>query len=328
MSNNNLPQKSNNTEMSSSEFENIKKLIFDDISKNRITRNNPCPIIFLIDQSGSMDETYVNYRNENTTLAKEVAEQVNHFFEYLLYRATNGNEILEYYTFLLIGYGNEDEDNYASIVWEGKLAGKEWVTVKELADNILDVSTKTETKYHHWGEQYIEKTTKKIWIYPNANGRNTPLLSALKLCKDKLAEYMQNKYENFPPVVFNITDGIPTDVDDMNDLITVCNEIKNIDTTFGKTILFNCLLSSSNENKTFLPRQSERHLIESNDNYNDFYNALFDASSILPSYNLAEAYLMYKDEKYNEKEPIKSLVLNVDPSKLLQLFKIGTRTTK
>jgi hypothetical protein len=37
---------------------------------------------------------------------------------------------------------------------------------------------------------------------------------------------------------------------------------------------------------------------------------------------------VYKDEKYAEGSPIIGLVLNVEPSNLLQLFKIGTRTTK
>ena len=297
---------------------------FKPITENRITRNNPCPIVILIDQSGSMGRSYINSKNESKRISEEVTDAINHFFEHLIFRSTSGSEIRQYFTFLLIGYGNQTKENYATLAWEGNLMGKDWVTVKELSENIIETSTKIETKVHHWGEQYQEKTTKKIWIYPKSDGKNTPMLSALELCKSKLEEFVAARIDNFPPVIFNLTDGLPTDVSDLKELEKICCEIKNIKTSFGNSILFNCLLSSLSENRVFLPRLSEVDAISTN----KYHASLFESSSVLPDFILEEAYKMFKDEKFNGAEPIKSVVLNVEPSSLTQLLKIGTRTTK
>jgi hypothetical protein len=326
--NSNLPDKSKTNDIAS--IGDAKKImaarnkVFRSHLECRITRENPCAVIILIDQSGSMGRSYLNSKQEEKRISEEVADAINYFLEYLIFRSTNGNEIREYFKFLIIGYGNEEKENYASFVWEGNLKGKDWISVKELAENILEQTTKTETKIHHWGEQYEEKTTKKIWVRAKANGRNTPMLSALKLCKSKIEEFIETRSDNFPPIVFNLTDGLPTDIEDLSDLIEICSEIKNIDTSFGNTVLFNCLLSGQNENKTFLPRLSEIEKMEAN----KYHYSLFESSSILPDFILEEAYKIFKDEKYNSKEPIKSLVLNIEPKRLIELLKIGTRTTK
>jgi hypothetical protein len=324
----NLPDKSNTNGINP--IGDAKKIlaarnqVFKPIIENRITRKNPCAVVILLDQSGSMGRSYINSKQESKKISEEVTEAINYFFEHLIFRSTSGNEIRDYFTFLLIGYGNEEKEDYASFVWEGNLKGRDWVTVKELSENIIETTSKIETKVHHWGEQYEEKTTKKIWINPKADGKNTPMLSALKLCKNKLEEFIATRSDNFPPIVFNLTDGLPTDLNDLNELVEICSEIKNIDTSFGNTIIFNCLLSSLNENRIFLPRISEIESIESN----KYQESLFESSSILPDFILEEAYKMFKDEKFNGSEPIKSVVLNVEPSRLTQLLKIGTRTTK
>ena len=121
-------------------------------------------------------------------MAVEVANAINNIFEHLILKSTRGDGVREYFTFSLIGYGNEQEEDYASFVWEGKLEGKEWVTVKELAENILEISTLIEKAIHPWGEEFQKTTIKKKWINPNTNGKNTPMLAALKLCQEKLEE--------------------------------------------------------------------------------------------------------------------------------------------
>lgn len=324
MSNNNLPVGTNNGGGIDTTSGKIWTQVYKSILENRITRNNPCAVVLLVDQSGSMSRVYTNTKNEVTTFADEVANSINQFFDYLILRCTSGTDIREYFVFTVIGYGNIEEDNIATFVWEGNLSGKKWVSVKELHDNILETKIKIEKRIHPWNEEYDHKTTEKIWIHPNSEGNNTPMLAALKLCKDTIEEFIENKSDNFPPIVFNMTDGRPTDVSNLNEITEVCNEIKSIDTSFGNTILFNCLLSSNSQNRLFLPRFNEISAVEGN----AFHLTLFECSSVLPDFILEEANKVYKDEKYAEGSPIIGLVLNVEPSNLLQLFKIGTRTTK
>ena len=172
------------------------------------------------------------------------------------------------------------------------------------------------------GEPTERIITEKIWIKPKANGKNTPMISALKLCKEKLEEFIESRSDNLPPIVFNITDGLPTDLIEMNELIEVCSQIKKIDTSFGNTILFNCLLSNLSESRIRMPALNELEKINSN----KYHETLFEASSILPDYILKEAYIMFKEEKFNKNIPIKALTINTSPSGLLPIFKIGTNT--
>jgi hypothetical protein len=325
--NNNLPDTSNNKGINSiidaKTVLTTRNQVFKPINENRITRNNPCAVVILIDQSGSMGRKYTDSNNEDKIIAEEVAEAVNKFFEYLILKATKGNEIREYFTFLVIGYGNEEKENSAKIAWEGTLENKEWVNVKELSSNIQEKSTRTEMKIPHYGGNPIKiTTTDKVWIRPKHHGKNTPMISALKLCHQKLEEYIETRSDNFPPIVFNITDGLPTDSNDLNELINVCNQIKDIDTSFGNTILFNCLLSNLNEERTLMPTIEDVDKLNSN----KYHEALFEASSILPEFILKEAFIMLKEEKFNQNIPIKAVTLNIKPSELLPIFKIGTNT--
>jgi uncharacterized protein YegL len=323
----NLPDKSNTNGINA--IGDAKKIlaarnqIFKPIIENRITRNNPCAVVLLIDQSGSMGRKYIDSNNEYKIISEEVAEAVNRLFEHLILKATKGNEIREYFTFLVIGYGNEEKENYATLAWEGTLENKEWVNVKELSNNIQEKNTRTEMKVPHYGGDPIKiTTTDKVWIKPKHHGKNTPMISALKLCQQKLEEFIETRSDNFPPIVFNITDGLPTDLNDLNELIDVCNQIKEIDTSFGKTILFNCLLSSLSEERTLMPTIEDVERLNSN----KYHEALFEASSILPDFILKEAFIMLKEDKFNQSIPIKALTLNIKPSELLPIFKIGTNT--
>ncbi len=322
----NLPDKSNTNGINS--IGDAKKIlaarnqVFRSHLECRITRENPCAIIILIDQSGSMGRKFLDSKNESKIMSIEVADAINNIFEYLITKSTRGGGVRDYFTFSLIGYGNIQEEDCASFVWEGALEGKEWVTVKELSENILETSTLVETAVHPWGEEYQRTTIKKKWINPNAEGKNTPMLSSLKLCKEKLEQFIETRSDNYPPIVFNLTDGLPTDISDLDELEGICNEIKNIETKFGNAILFNCLLSHINNNKMFLPTVGEFEKISEN----KYHAALFNSSSVLPSFILDEAYKMFNDVKYKSNEPIKSLVLNIEPKDLTKLFYIGTNT--
>jgi|JI6StandDraft_1071083.scaffolds.fasta_scaffold09112_2 uncharacterized protein YegL len=323
----NLPDKINNNGKTSigdaKKIFNTRNQVFRSITECRITRQNPCAVVILIDQSGSMGRTYIDSKNENKIISEEVSQAVNKFFEFLIFKATKGNEIREYYTFLVIGYGNEEKEDYASIAWEGTLKSKEWITVKELSENIQEKKKKTEMKVPHYGGEPIEiTTTEKIWIKAKHHGKNTPMISALKLCQQKIEEFIEKRSDNYPPIVFNITDGLPTDLNELNELIEICNQIKDIETSFGKTILFNCLLSHLSEKRTLMPTIEDIEKL----NANKYHETLFEASSILPDFILKEAYIMLKEEKFNQNIPIKALTLNIKPSELLPIFKIGTNT--
>lgn len=327
----NLPDKSNtistNSVCDAKKILGARNKVFRNILECRITRENPCAIVILVDQSKSMGNLYLDEAGNQKRIGDEVSKAINQIINELITKATNANDInsiREYYTFLVIGYGNEQKENIASPAWIGKLEGKEWVGVKELSENIEEVNTTLISTITHWGEAKEERRIEKIWIRPKYDGENTPMLSALSLCYEKLNEFIETRSDNYPPLVFNITDGYPTDINDLSELINISEKIKSIETAFGKTVLFNCLMSNRNEYRTFLPKTIDAERIKTN----KFHAALYECSSTLPEFMVAEAYATMKDEKFNGQFEIKALTLNVNSeNKLTRIFKIGTNFT-
>ncbi|NVN96643.1 hypothetical protein HXX01_00070 [Candidatus Nomurabacteria bacterium] len=290
----------------------------------RVTRKNPAAIILMIDQSASMSDLITNGYGITKPKSQALAEVVNELFESLLMKCLKDELYRDYFNFLVIGYGNEFDDSNVSIVWEGNLQGSIWVNVNDLASNLLRKDSVVKKQTMPWGEIKESIVTRKVWINPSDDGSCTPMLEAFKLCKQKVEEWVESHKESFPPLVFNITDGKPTDVDNIEDLVEICNEIKMISTNDGATLLFNCLLPDANNLEVILPADFERQLLESE----EYHLALFDATSYLPKNMRMAAYESFdKNEKYLENE-VKGVIINSSISSLVKLLNIGTNTTE
>lgn len=318
MSNSNLPSNSGNklpgSNKVASSLLNARKTAYKPTQYSaRVTRFNPCAIIILIDQSGSMDELY----NESATRAEIVADIVNDLFDSLIMKCQREGGIRDYFNILIIGYGKDVGNTEVSIIWEGNLSGKDWVSVSELKDNILKIETVETTKMMPWGPVPDTKT-KKIWINPCSDGL-TPMYEALELCKNKLEDWVFDKQDSFPPMVFNITDGIPTDIADMELLNEICTQIKSISTNDGNTLLFNCLLTEGKE--MVLPNVSDDNIFEDN----EYHYTLFNSSSILPFEMKNAAKQYFQDERFLTGD-IKGVIINSTVSSLINLLNIGTNT--
>ena len=288
---------------------------------SRVTRNNPCAIVILLDQSGSMGRKFINNYGEERTKSQAVAEVVNELFESLLMKCQKDSLIREYFDFLVIGYGNLANDSNISIAWEGGLEGKEWVSVAELKDNILRKESFTKKETLPWGAIKEENKTRKIWIEPRHEGESTPMFGAFKLCKKYIDEWVQTKTESFPPMVFNITDGKPTDVASLDEFVKICEELKSISTNDGNVLLFNCLLTDDTKNELFLPSVRESEAVGEN----KYQTKLIESSSYLPIEMSRVAHQMLNDEKFLH-EQIKGVILNSSIKSLVKLLNIGTNT--
>ena len=74
---------------------------------NSFTRHNPGLLIFLVDQSGSMENTLLD---KNYNLAQMVSDAINSILNMLLYKNCYGEEIRRTSFVCIIGYGS-DWDN-------------------------------------------------------------------------------------------------------------------------------------------------------------------------------------------------------------------------
>jgi hypothetical protein len=284
----------------------------------RITRNNPGAIVILIDQSGSMTGEMVTDDGKTSTKAILTTEIINSFLSELLNRCitTNGgvNDIKDYFNIVVIGYGQEDDE--ANIAWEGNLLGKSWISVDELKGNILSI---TETIEKNRFNKEV-KILKKIWLTPKAIGL-TPMKSAFLKAKTLIADWVLKNENSFPPLIFNITDGEVTDVEDFSELVDVCTDIKKLKTRDGEPIIFNYHMSNKNENEILFPSSSD------NLGDDEYTTCLQKISSVLPEHLLIKVLNIFGIPSNESKNRI-GLLLNVaNIDNLTKLLNIGTVAT-
>jgi hypothetical protein len=317
MNNTNLPSNQGNNPInpmkSAGNINNLRKTALKPIQYSaRVTRYNPAAVVILIDQSGSMENDF----KDGITRAQAVADIVNDLFDSLIMKCQREGGIRDYFQIMVIGYGKEVGNSKVSIIWEGNLADKDWVSVSELKENILSIETIETTKMMPWG-LVPDIKTKKIWLNPCCDGL-TPMYEALELCKDKLEDWIRDYQDSFPPMVFNITDGYPTDIEDLTLIENICSDIKSIKSNDGGTLLFNCLITNGNE--FILPNQSDTNEFE-----DEYHLTLFNASSTLPHEMKHIVNQVFPNKEIVIGET-KCVIINSTINSLINLLNVGTNT--
>ncbi len=139
--------------------------------------------------------------------------------------------------------------------------------------------------------------------------------SALKMAKELLQEWICAHPAAYPPVVMNITDGQATDADD-DELLEAAGELRSLETTDGKVLLFNCHLSGTSNSSIVMPVE-KRQLPD-----DEYAHLLFDMSSDLPPrYNRQIA-----EWRKEDLQTYTAMAYNATLNELFQLLEIGTRT--
>jgi uncharacterized protein YegL len=315
---NNLVPSSNSGLMSPGEFQTaLKEALAVPIKSRpytaRMTRDNPSAFVFLIDQSGSMEEE-IEFQNESMQKSEAVALIVNQLLNGLIDDCMSGNEVFDYFEIAIIGYGQDDQT--ADFVWEGTLAGKTFVKPSELFDNYLEKEV-IEEEVEGWDGPQIQPKDFKKWILPVASGL-TPMHSALNLAAAALEKWLvEHQHKDiFPPVVINITDGDATDAKEPQ-LLTAARRIKDLHTSDGHLLVLNVHLSTTGGESVIFPSKQE---VLPNA---PFARLLFDMSSEMPAlFNPEIAALTKKDSNgfYT------GMAYNTDMHTLVRFLNIGTIT--
>lgn len=239
----------------------------------QITREAPCAIVFLIDQSGSMKEM-VKFQGNQISKADAVAEIVNKMTDSIIARCKKNDGIRNYFDIAMIGYGGKDSEE-ANFLWQGNLERKEFITVSELNNSFLE-KRQVEIEKNIRGVLKREIMEIKTWIKPIANYK-TPMKSALELAEDILKRWIIAKEDRdcYPPVVFNITDGAATDASD-DQLLDIATKLKTLHTIDGHLLLFNIHLGIKGDEQVLFP-SSFNELSDS-----EYAKLLYNMSSEMP----------------------------------------------
>lgn len=267
-----------------------------------ISRNNPSCLLFLIDQSGSMQDPFGGGESTRKK-ADGVADAINHLLQNLVIKCAKSEGIRDYYYVGVIGYGDQ-----VGPAFSGALAGKELAPVSEIA-NSPRIEERTK-KIEDGAGGLVDQTIKfPIWFDAVANG-GTPMCRALTRAQGIISGWLGQHPDCFPPIVINLTDGESTDGDPTN----LADGIKSLKSNDGNVLLFNVHLSSQRATPVEFP-DSEAGLPD------QFAQLLFRISSPLPDYMRSIA----QQEGIPVSDGTRGFVFNGDMVSVITFLSIGTR---
>jgi len=287
-----------------------------------ISRTNPSCFLFLIDQSGSMqdlldptntqqldkpmlaDGKVYTHTPQGRTKAQAVADGINRLLQNLAIRCARSEGIRDYYHVGVLGYGSQ-----VGSAFLGDLAGRELVPISDIANFPARIEERTK-KSDDGAGGLIEQTIKfPVWFDPITNGA-TPMCQALTRAQSIISNWLLQHPGCFPATVLNITDGEATDGDPTN----AANALKNLTSDDGSVLLFNAHVSSQQSTPIGFPH-NEVGLPD------QFAQMLFRISSILPEYMRSIA----QQEGFPALEGTRGYVYNSNVVTMLQFLDIGTR---
>lgn len=276
----------------------------------RISQLNRQTIIFLIDQSGSMNEPIAWGGNE-TTKAEAVADVVNGALSELLARCNNYGNFKSYFNIAVIGYSGI---GVRSLLGDGR---RNFHLPSELAYGWKRNEETVNVRNLPNGKQCATKVSKKIWIEPLAEGR-TPMVGTLNYVHDLLlVNLSQDENKNsFPPLVINITDGEVND-GDIKQMIECGKRIKSLSTNDGNVLFMNVHIANRDCESLIFPSNDLQCPVECN-----FGKSLFEMSSVMPEFFEREIEQIVKAAK-----PYKAFAYNASISDLVRMVNIGSSST-
>lgn len=273
----------------------------------RITRDTPTAFIFLIDQSGSMEEK-MNFGESVMTKSEVVAKVTNLLLQELVFRCHKEDGIMDYFHIAAIGYSDDTADMLLG-------SGQSFITTSKLA--------MTDCRKRKFDKEIIDpdgnrhSVTKEVryWIEPKASG-NTPMKDALEQAFILASQWCKNPANAFsyPPTVINITDGEATDGDHA-ELCSLAEEIKSLHTSDGNVLFVNINISSNACEHTILFPGCRSELPAC-----QYTDMLYEMSSEMPDpYN--EFILKIKPDC---SPPFRGMSLNTSAAHLITMMNIGS----
>lgn len=267
-----------------------------------ISRTNPSCFLFVIDQSGSMADQLFGVAK---TKAAGVADAINKLLQELVIRCAKEEGVRDYFHVGVIGYGAT-----VGPAFSGNLAGKQLVTVSEIANSPARIEERLKKVDDGAGGLAEQKVRFPIWFDPNSTN-GTPMCSALGDAKSWLQGFITQHRSCFPPVVIHITDGESTDGDPSEAMQTITNLTSND----GNVLLFNLHLSS-NPNAKPTPFPSDSTSLP-----DQFAQTLFKGASQLTPFMRSIA----AQHGFTLSEGARCFVMNADSVLVVQALDIGTR---
>lgn len=267
-----------------------------------ISRTNPTCLLFLVDQSTSMNKPFGQQPDKKK--AEGVADAINRLLQNLVLKCAKSDGVRDYFHVGILSYGGEVRPGLG-----GKLAGQFLVPISQIANNPIRVEQRTRTVDDGAGG-LVEQTVKfPIWFEPKT-AKGTPMSAAFEKAGELMQRFLNAYPNSYPPMVLNLTDGQPTDANPLQAAQALCGLASND----GNVVLFNAHLSSTPAAPILFPSE-EKDLPDA------YARLLFRISSMFPP-PLRETA---RGEGFIVDEMSRGFVFNGDLVSVIRFLEIGTR---
>jgi len=277
--------------------------------------NRGC-VLFLLDQSGSMEEPIANSSQRK---CDQLVKAINRWLENIVIGSADGEIYKDRMDIGVIGY-RTDLDAIAIIGngLSGTLTGKDLVTIPELQAN---------AEFEMLQKKIVDEETCEIiempvkvpfWVKPIYEG-GTPMCSALHKCYEILDTWTQQNPNSFPPLLVHITDGENTEepegnVDPVDAPVPYADSIRGLATNDGNVLILNCHLSLVPGDECLFPNNGE-FLPDK------LSRALFQMSSIIPE----KMKDLATEAGFELTHDARMMAYNADTECLLNFLDVGTQ---
>jgi hypothetical protein len=287
-----------------------------------ISRNNPSMILFLLDQSGSMQEVFdpenaqpmkepvtidgktYTHTAGGPTKAEALADAINKLLQNLCIKCAKEEGVRDYFHVGVVGYGMQVGPAFA-----GSLSGHDLVPISEVGGNPARIEARTKKVSDGAGGLVDQEVKFPVWFDATANG-GTPMCAALQEAHRIVQSWVASHPNCFPPVVINITDGESTD----GDPSSAAAALHALASSDGAALLFNLHLSAQKTRAIEFPN-SDAGLPD------QYAKVLFQMSSPLTPFMVNVA----KQQGFNASEGARGFVFNAKLEGAIQFLDIGTR---
>lgn len=279
-----------------------------------ISRATPAFFLFLLDQSFSMEEPI---GGSDVRKCDALTDTINGWINNMTIRAAAAGGIRDWMDVAVVGYstGSDDENDIKlGSCLPGDLANSAWQPISALQAQPLRLKDSMQKIFDADAGEMIEMPVQiPVWIESKVLG-GTPMCTALEYSRQIAEQWINLDHQNcFPPIVIHITDGEASD----GNPVESANSLKQLQTSNGNLLLFNCHLSMLAADKIMFP-----HSIEVLPD--PFARDLFEMSSILPEPIFQRAVT----DGFLLQPGARGFVFNADMVSLLQFLDMGTRISK
>jgi hypothetical protein len=266
-----------------------------------ISRENPTCFLFVIDQSGSMDEITETGRSK----ADFVADVLNKTLYTLVTSCSKADGVRNYFDVGVIAYGGSE----VASGFGGALADGIVHPINVISEHTLRIEERRKKVDDGAGGIVELKTKFPVWFDPKSAG-GTPMRAALSRTREAVAEWCEAHPGSYPPTILHVTDGQSTDgaPEEMAD------GLRQIATKDGEALLFNLHVTTGGGLEIVFPT-AETELVD------EYSRMLFRMSSPLPAHLAKFA----GDKGYAIAGGSRGFIFNGDPQCIVDFFEIGTR---